>query len=132
MKYFLASTIAALMATCSAMTQAQTPGGVTSADQCSTAYVTGVGGALASLREYQASPDRDHYRYLADHPIDCQVSDEGKTSGCTGLATFRDDRVSVYDDIDSTTMAVVARVELDRGTYPAIIAVLKKDLRCDQ
>jgi len=133
MKYLLAPTLAAWMAACCTMAQAETPGsGVTSADQCSIGYLTGVGGAVASLREYLSLPDRDHVRYLTDHPIQCQVSDDGRTSGCTGLDSFRNERISVYDDIDATTMAVVAHVELDRGTYPAIIAVRKQDLRCDQ
>jgi len=38
----------------------------------------------------------------------------------------------VYDDIDSATMAVVARVELDRGTYPVIIVVPKQDVQCEE
>lgn len=120
------------MAASSAIAQAQTAGSVTSADQCSIGYVTGVAGAVLSLREYLASPERDRVRYVTDHPIQCQVSDDGRTSGCTGVDDLRNERVSVYDDIDSTLMAVVARVELDHGTYPAIIAVQKKDLRCDQ
>jgi len=38
----------------------------------------------------------------------------------------------VYDDIDSATMSVVARIELEHGqTYPVIIVVQKKDVRCD-
>ncbi|MFP6562260.1 hypothetical protein WJ542_28750 [Paraburkholderia sp. B3] len=133
MKYLLASAVAALMATSSAIAQAQaSSSGVTSADQCSIGYVTGAGGALQSMREYLSLPERDRVRYIADHPIQCQVSDDGRTSGCTGVDDLRSERVSVYDDIDSTLMAVVAHVELDHGTYPAIIAVQKKDLQCDQ
>jgi hypothetical protein len=48
------------------------------------------------------------------------------------MTNLRRERVSVYDDIDSTTMAVVARVELDQGTYPAIIVVSKKDVKCEE
>ena len=81
-------------------------------------YVTGVGGSAQSVREYLATPDRDKYRYLADNPIQCQVSDEGRASGCTGITNLRHEKVSVYDDSDSATMAVVARVELDQGDIP--------------
>jgi hypothetical protein len=132
MKYLLASAIATLMAVSSAVAQAQTPGGVTSADQCSIGYVTGAGGAVQSMREYLSLPERDRIRYIVDHPIQCQVSDDGRTSGCTGVDDLHSERVSVYDDIDSTLIAVVAHVELEHGTYPAIIAVQKKDVRCDQ
>jgi hypothetical protein len=38
----------------------------------------------------------------------------------------------VYDDIDSATMAVVARVELDRGTYAVIIVVPRQDVQCEE
>jgi hypothetical protein len=60
------------------------------------------------------------------------VSDEGRASACTGITDLRHEKVSVYDDIDSATMAVVARVELDRGTYPAIIVVPKQDVQCGE
>jgi hypothetical protein len=38
----------------------------------------------------------------------------------------------VYDDVDSETMAVVARVELEHGTYPVIIVVRKQDVKCEE
>ena len=88
--------------------------------------------AAQSFREYLATPDRDKFRFLADNPIQCKVSDEGRASGCTGITSLRHEEVSVYDDIDSTTMAVVARVELDRGTYPVIIVVQKRDVQCKE
>ncbi len=84
------------------------------------------------MNEYLALSDRDKYRYFADHSLQCQVSDEGRASNCTGLTNLRRERVSVYEDIDSTTMSVVARVELDRGTYPAIIVVRKQDVKCEE
>ncbi|WP_366818575.1 hypothetical protein [Burkholderia thailandensis] len=99
---------------------------------CSIAIVTGVGGAASNLREYLAARERDRYRYLADHPLDCRVSEDGRASGCTGLEYLRRERVSVYDDGDDTMQNVVARIDLDHGTYPAIIAVLKRDVRCEQ
>lgn len=77
-------------------------------------------------------PERDKYRYLADNPINCRISDEGRASACTGLTSFRHEKVSVYDDIDNATMAVVARVELDRGTYPAIIVVPRQNVQCEE
>ncbi|WP_415914148.1 hypothetical protein [Paraburkholderia sp. J12] len=133
MKTLLAPTIAALLLTCNTVAHADASStGVTSADQCSVAHLTGVGGSVQSLREYLAAPDRDRVRYVIDHPIQCKVSDDGRASDCTGLDSFRNERVSVYDDIDSNMMSVVVRVDLDHGTAPAIIAVLKKDLRCDQ
>jgi hypothetical protein len=134
MKYLLASTLAAIIATANPAANAETPGGSdTSKQQCAIGYVTGVGGSAASVREYLATPDRDKYRYLADNPIRCQVSDdEGRASACTGITSLRHEKVSVYDDIDNTTMSVVARVELDHGTYPAIIVVPKQDVKCDE
>jgi hypothetical protein len=48
------------------------------------------------------------------------------------LTSFRHEKVSVYDDIDNATMAVVARVELDRGTYPAIIVVPRQNVQCEE
>jgi hypothetical protein len=131
MKYLLASTLAAAIAVASTAAIAETSGGSDSLkQQCAIGYVTGVGGSAQSVREYLATPDRDKIRYLVDNPIQCQVSDEGRASACTGVTSLRNERVSVYDDIDSATMAVVARVELDRGTYPVIIVVPKQDVRC--
>ncbi len=98
--------------------------------RCAIGYVTGVGGSAQSVHEYLAARDRDKYRYLTENPIQCQVSDEGRASACTGITSLRHEKVSVYDDIDSETMAVVARVELDRGTYPVIIVVRKQDVQC--
>jgi hypothetical protein len=100
--------------------------------QCAIGQVTGVGGSEQSVREYLATPDRDRYRYLADNPIQCRISDEGRATACTGITTLRRERVSVYDDIDSTMMTVVARVELDHGTYTALIAVPRQDVKCEE
>ncbi|CAM2181392.1 Lipoprotein [Paraburkholderia sacchari] len=99
-------------------------------ESCAIGYVTGVGGSAQSFREYQASDNK--YRYLAENPIQCQVSDEGRTSGCVGVVNLRNERVSVYDDSGDTTMSVVTRVELERGTYPVIIVVRKQDVRCEE
>ncbi len=133
MKYHLASTLAALIATVSTLAAAATAGASdTPQMQCAIGYVSGIGGSARSFREYLATPDRDKYRYLADNPIQCQVSDEGRASACAGLTNLRHEKVSVYDDIDSVTMAVVARVELDRGTYPVIIVVRKQDVQCEE
>jgi hypothetical protein len=131
MNYLLASTLAAVIAAASTAAIAQTSGGGDNGQlQCDTGYVTGVGGSLESLHEYLATPDRDKYRYVTEHDIQCQVSDEGRASGCTGVTNLSHEKVSVYDNIDSTTMAVVARVELEHGTYPVIIAVPKQDVKC--
>ncbi|MDB5782677.1 hypothetical protein [Caballeronia mineralivorans] len=133
MRYLLASTLAAVIAVASPAAKAETSGGSdTPKQQCAIGSVTGVGGSAQSFREYLATPDRDKYRYLADNPIQCKVSDEGRASACTGVTSLRHEKVSVYDDIDSATMAVVARVELDRGTYPVIIVVLKQDVQCEK
>jgi hypothetical protein len=133
MKYLLASILAAVIAAASTAATAQTSGSSnTPTLQCAIGYVTGIGGSAQSFREYLATPDRDRYRYLADNPIQCKVSDEGRASACTGVTSLRHEKVSVYDDIDSTTMAVVARVELEHGTYPVIIVVRKQDVKCEE
>jgi uncharacterized protein YdeI (BOF family) len=133
MKYLLASTLALAIAAVSTAATAQTAGGSdTSSQQCAIGYVTGVGGSEQSVREYLASPERDQYRYLTQNQIQCQVSDEGRASGCTGITSLRHEKVSVYGDIDNTLMSVVARVELDHGTYPVIIAVPRQDVKCEQ
>jgi hypothetical protein len=133
MKYLLASTLAAVIAAASLAANAETSGASDiPKEQCAIGYVTGVGGSAQSVREYLATPDRDKYRYVADNPIQCQVSDEGRASACTGITRLQHEKVSVYDDIDTATMAVVARVELDRGTYPVIIVVPKQDVQCEQ
>jgi hypothetical protein len=93
---------------------------------------SGVGGSAQSVREYLALPDRNRIRYITDHPIKCQISDEGRASGCTGITDLQHEQVSVYDDSDSVTTAVTARVELDQGTYPVIIVVPKQDLQCGE
>ena len=89
MKYLLASTFAALVAAASTAATAQTSGSSdTPKLQCAIGYVTGIGGSAQSFREYLAIPDRDRYRFLADNPIQCKISDEGRTSGCTGLTSL--------------------------------------------
>ncbi|MFM0739195.1 hypothetical protein PQQ51_18305 [Paraburkholderia xenovorans] len=133
MKYLLASTFAALIVAASTGAAAQTSnGGDTPKLQCAIGYVTGIGGSEQSFREYMATSERDRYRYFADNPIQCKISDEGRASGCTGLTSLRNEKVSVYDEIDATTIAVVARVELDHGDYPAIIYVRKQDVKCEE
>jgi hypothetical protein len=133
MKYLVASTLAAAIAAAATAAKAEPSGGSdTPEPQCAIGYVTGVGGSAQSVREYLAIPDRDKFRYLADNPIQCKISDEGRASACTGITNLRHERVSVYDDTDSATTAVVARVELDQGTYPVIIAVPKQNLRCEE
>jgi hypothetical protein len=133
MRYLFASTLAAVISAASMTAIAQTPAGSdTPKQECAIGYVTGVGGSAQSVRDYLAAPDRDKYRFLKDNPIQCHVSDEGRASGCTGITTLQHEKVSVYDDIDSATMAVVARVELDQGTYPVIIVVPKPDVKCEE
>jgi hypothetical protein len=133
MNYLFASTLVAVIATASTAANSEISGGNnTPKEQCTIGYVTGIGGSAQSFRDYLATPDRDKYRYLADHPLQCQVSEEGRTSACTGLTNLRHEKISVYDDIDSPTMSVVARVELDQGTYPVIIVVPKQAVQCDE
>ena len=133
MRYPLALTLAAVIATASTIATAQTSGGSdTPKLQCAIGYVTGVGGSAQSFREYLATPDRDKYRFVADNPIQCKVSDEGRASGCTGVTNLRNEKVSVYDDVDNATIAVVARVELEHGTYPVIIVVRRQDVKCEE
>jgi hypothetical protein len=133
MKYIVATTLAAAIVAASTVAKAETPGGsdTTKQQQCAIGNFTGIGGAADSFREYLALPDSDRFRYVADHPMQCQVSDEGRASACTGMTYLRHERVSVYDDSDNATMAVVARVELDQGTYPVIITVRKQDVHCE-
>jgi len=131
MRYHFALILAAAAA--STAVNAQTAAnGETGALQCAIGKVTGVGGSEQSVREYLATPDRDKYRYIADNPIQCRVSDEGRASACTGITTLKREQVSVYDQIDSTMITVVARVELDHGTYPVLIAVPRKDVQCQE
>lgn len=129
MKHLIASLLVAAIAVASPHATAETSSGSgTSKQSCAIAYVTGVGGSEPSLREYLASADK--YRYLTDNPIHCQVSGEGRASGCIGVTHLRHERVSVYDDADDTTVVVVAPVELDRGTYPVIITVPRQNVQC--
>lgn len=131
MKRIIVSAFIAALATASVLVMAQTPAGsATPTQSCSIGRVSGVGGAARSFREYLASSNQ--YRYLSDHPLDCQVSDDGRTSNCVGVVNLRNDRVSVYDDSGDATISVVARVELDRGTYPVIIVVRRQDVRCEE
>lgn len=134
LKYLLAPALAAAILTASAAASAQTSSSTdTPKLQCAIGYVTGVGGSEQSVREYLATPSRDQYRYIADNPIQCKVSDEGRASNCTGITNLSHEKVSVYDDIDSAMISVVARVELDHGeTYPVIIAVPRKDVKCEE
>ena len=134
MKYISASIAAALIVAASTAAVAQTSGAGGDAPQqeCALGYVTGIGGSAQSMREFLATPDRDRYRYLADHPMQCQISDEGRASACTGVTNLRHERASVYDDSGGATMVVVARVELDQGTYPVMIVVSKQDMHCDK
>jgi hypothetical protein len=105
--------------------------GAKPAQPCAIGNVTGVGGSPQSVHDYLASPERDRYRFLNENQIQCQVSDEGRASGCTGITSLRHERVSVYDDSDPVTTTVIAHVELDHGTYPAMIVVPKSDLQCE-
>ncbi|MCX4163492.1 MULTISPECIES: hypothetical protein [Paraburkholderia] len=133
MRFLLASTLAAILAATSVAANAQASGSSdTSQRQCAIGYVTGVGGSVQSVREYLATRSRDQIRYITENPIQCKISDEGRATDCTGITSLRNEKVSVYDDSDSTTTSVVARVELERGTYPIIIAVPKQDVRCDE
>ncbi|MEX3763864.1 hypothetical protein [Paraburkholderia phenoliruptrix] len=127
-----ALTLAAALAASTAAHAQTSASGDTGALQCAIGKVTGVGGSEQSVREYLATPARDQYRYLADNPIQCRISDEGRASACTGITTLRREQVSVYDQIDSTLTEVVARVELDHGTYPVLIVVPRKDVQCQE
>jgi hypothetical protein len=132
MKNLFAPAFAALLIAASPLAQAQTASAAVAPQQeCSIGRVSGVGGAAASMREYLALPERDRYRYFSDHQIDCQVDDDGHATRCVGLVNLRKEKVSVYDDSDPTTTTVVARVELEHGTYPVIIVVRKQDITCD-
>jgi hypothetical protein len=133
MKTFVTSTLFATLAVTGMIAQAQTSGGNdTSHRSCTMGTVDGVGGSAQSIREYLATPDRDKFRYITDHPIQCKISDEGRATDCTGITTLRREDMSVYDDSDSTTMTVVVRVDLDRGTYPVIIVVPRQDVKCTE
>jgi len=131
MKHIVASLLcAAIAATSAAAVAGTSASGETSDQSCAIGYVTGVGGSAQSFSEYQSSDNK--YRYLADNPIQCQVSLEGRASNCVGVVSLRNERVSVYDDSGDTTMSVVTRVELEHGTYPVIIVMRKQDVRCEE
>ncbi|HEX7932160.1 MAG TPA: hypothetical protein VF573_03645 [Paraburkholderia sp.] len=132
MRYLLALTLAAAVAASTAANAQTSANADTPKLDCAIGQVTGVGGSEQSVREYLATPPRDQYRYLADNPIQCRVSDEGRATACTGITSLRREKVSVYDEIDSVLMTVVARVELDHGTYPVMIAVQKRDVKCEE
>ncbi|MGF6724649.1 hypothetical protein P3T43_004018 [Paraburkholderia sp. GAS41] len=133
MRSLLASTFATILVAASPVALAQASSSSAAPRQsCDTGYVTGVGGSAQAIREYLALPDRDKVRYVVDHPIKCDVSDEGRASACTGITSLQHEQASVYDDSDSVTTTVTARVELDHGTYPVIIVVPKQDLQCAQ
>jgi hypothetical protein len=130
LKRMLVSPVLAAVAAASTLAMADSSSSETKPERsCAIGYVTGIGGSAQSFREYLASANP--YRYLAENPIQCQVSLEGRASDCVGVVSLRNERVSVYDDSDPTTMSVVARVELDRGTYPVIINVRKQDVKCE-
>lgn len=100
---------------------------------CAIGYVTGVAGSAQSVRDYLATPDRDRIRYLKDNEIQCKVADDDShASGCTGVTLLKNEKVSVYDDSDPATTAIVVRVELDRGTYPVIIVAPSNEVKCDE
>ena len=133
MKHTVALTLAAAVAIAATSTSAQAQASSSDAtlnQPCEIGYVTGVGGSAQSLREYLASANK--YRYLADNPIQCKVSQgQGRTSDCTGVTNLKHEQISVFDDSDPATMTVVARVELDQGTYPASIVVRRQDVQCE-
>jgi hypothetical protein len=131
MKHIVALSLAVTIAAISVPAIAQTASSsATPSEQCAIGYVSGIGGAPRSLREYEASDSK--YRYLSENPLQCKISDEGRTSDCVGVVSLRNERVSVYDDSGDTLMSVVARVELDQGTYPVIIVVRKQDVKCEE
>lgn len=100
---------------------------------CAIGYVTGVAGSAPSVRDYLATPERDRIRYLKDNEIQCKIADDDShASGCTGVTLLKNEKVSVYDDSDPATTAIVVRVELDRGTYPVIIVAPKNEVKCDE
>ncbi|WP_144152122.1 hypothetical protein [Paraburkholderia sp. BCC1885] len=134
MKYLLAAIFAACLTAASTAVLAATPdAGNASQQPCDSGYVNGVGGSAQSIREYMALPDRDKYRYVTDNPIQCQVGDDGRATGCTGLTNLQHEKASVYDDSDSATTTVATRVELDHGEVHAVIIVVpKQDFKCGE
>ncbi|MEX3980063.1 hypothetical protein AB4Y45_13925 [Paraburkholderia sp. EG287A] len=124
----------AAMALAAAPALAQTSSGDSNSKRdCAIGYVTGVAGSAQSVRDYLATPDRDRIRYLKDNEIQCKIADDDShASGCTGVTLLKNEKVSVYDDSDPATTAIVVRVELDRGTYPVIIVAPKDEVKCDE
>ncbi|WP_028204423.1 hypothetical protein [Paraburkholderia nodosa] len=133
-------TLSPVLAAFAAMALAATPvlaqtssGDSNSKRDCAIGYVTGVAGSAPSVRDYLATPERDRIRYLKDNEIQCKIADDDShASGCTGVTLLKNEKVSVYDDSDPATTAIVVRVELDRGTYPVIIVAPKNEVKCDE
>ena len=104
----------AAMALAAAPAVAQTSSGDSKRD-CAIGYVTGVAGSAQSVRDYLATPERDRIRYLKDNDIQCKIADDDShASGCTGVTLLKNEKVSVYDDSDPATTAIVVRVHNNR------------------
>lgn len=131
MKFFPALALAALSMTGATLAYAQAAGNAAQQSCSSIGTVSGVGGAASSMSEYLALPERDRYKYFSDHQIQCDVTDDSRAKNCVGLTNLRNDKVSIYDDSDRVTTAVVAKIELEHGTFPAIIVVRKQDIKCE-
>ena len=134
MKCLIVSSVFASIALAAVPAIAQPSSGDSNAKRdCAIGYVTGVAGSAQSVRDYLATPDRDKIRYLKENDIQCKVADDDShASGCTGVTLLKNEKVSVYDDSDPATIAIVVRVELDRGTYPVIIVAPKNEVKCDE
>jgi hypothetical protein len=134
MKCVFISSLFAVMTLAATPAIAQTSADSSSAKRdCAIGYVTGVAGSPHSVREYLATPSMDRIRYLKDNEIQCKIADDDShASNCTGVTLLKNEKVSVYDDSDATTTAIVVRVELDRGTYPVIIVAPKNEVTCEQ
>ena len=134
MKRVILSSVFAAIALAAVPAGAQSSSGDSNAKRdCAIGYVTGVAGSAQSVRDYLATPDRDKIRYLKENDIQCKVADDDShASGCTGVTLLKNEKVSVYDDSDPATTAIVVRVELDRGTYPVIIVAPKNEVKCDE
>ena len=134
MKCLIVSSVFASIALAAVPAIAQPSSGDSNAKRdCAIGYVTGVAGSAQSVRDYLATPDRDKIRYLKENDIQCKVADDDShASGCTGVTLLKNEKVSVYDDSDPATTAIVVRVELDRGTYPVIIVAPKNEVKCDE
>ncbi|WP_028214382.1 hypothetical protein [Paraburkholderia mimosarum] len=134
MKCLTVSSVFASIALAAVPATAQPSSGDSNAKRdCAIGYVTGVAGSAQSVRDYLATPDRDKIRYLKENDIQCKVADDDShASGCTGVTLLKNEKVSVYDDSDPATTAIVVRVELDRGTYPVIIVAPRNEVKCDE